>query len=141
MNTIALAADATTLVLNGTIIGDLIAGDNIVLTPANPRTSRIDNLNSANIQGRADANVYDLAVNVEKFSDSDKFFNSALNEDIPVLFEGSVKEVYYLNGVQAIESYSITAGSLTDQPANTKNNTDGNASMTYTLRVNAKRLL
>lgn len=141
MNVISLAADATTVVLNGTIVGDLGAGDNIVFTPANPRTARVDNLNSVNVQGRADANVYDMLINVEKYSASDRFLNTAMNQPEPVIFNGSAKEVYFLNGVQAVESYQLVAGSITTQPTNTKNNVDGNAMMAYTIRVNAKRLL
>jgi len=62
---IALAADSTTVVLNGTAIVDLSEGDYIVLTPANPATSHINSTNGGvNICERSDRGVHDLTLRV-----------------------------------------------------------------------------
>jgi len=74
---IALAADSTTVVLNGTAIVDLSEGDYIVLTPANPATSHINSTNGGvNINERSDRGVHDLTLRVQRYSASDGILNN-----------------------------------------------------------------
>ncbi len=76
---IALAADSTTVVLNGTAILDLSEGDYIVLTPVNPATSHINSTNGGvNINERSDRGVHDLTLRVQRYSASDGFLNNLL---------------------------------------------------------------
>ena len=142
MATISFKADSTTLILNGQVISDFIAGDIIELAPKNPHTARSYGADkSVNIIQRTDAEVYDLKFSVLKNSDSDIFLNNELNKDIPVIFNGSVKEIFVKDGTEYTESFEIEAGSFTDKPTYTKNNQDGNFTVEYTIECYAKRLV
>jgi len=135
MSAIILANGSTTLVLNGTIIDDLLEGENVMLTPVNPATSQTNGINGAvNINERSDRHVHDVTVRVMKFSDSDVFLNTALNQSPPTLFQGSAKESYTKDGTQAVESYALENGSFTAQPPKSVNSTDGSAGMEYVIR-------
>ena len=132
---IVLAADSTTVVLNGTVIADLIEGSSVVLTPANPATAHINSTNGGvNINERSDRGVHDLELLVQRFSESDSFMNNLLRQSPPELVNGSVKESFNRDGIGGVESYILELGSATAQPANTKNSTDGNAEQKYTFR-------
>ncbi len=141
MSTIVMEAESTSLVLNGTAITDLAEGDVIELNPVNPSTSHVNSSNGGvNINKRVDGGVHDLVVRVQKYSPSDVFLNSAINQEAPVVFNGSVKEDFIRDGVSSAESYILENGSITTRPSNVKNNTDGNGMMEYTLRFrNATR--
>ena len=118
---IVLAVDSTTVVLNGTAILDLVEGDYVVLTPANPATSHVNSTNGGvNINERSDKGVHDLMLRVQRFSESDAFMNNLLRQSPPILVNGSV----------------------TTQPTSTKSSTDGNALQEYVIRFrNASRNL
>lgn len=141
MSTIQLLADSTTMVLNGRVFTDFIDGDSLSLTPVNDLTSRTRSTKGLNIQGRSDALVKDLTFTVPKYSDDDIWLNTQVNQDEPVVFNGSVKEYYTKDGVEMITTYTLEDGSFTVQPTDQRNNTDGNNEMTYTIQFNrAKRV-
>lgn len=143
MSVITLAADSSTLVLNGTAILDFEEGDIITLTPVNPLTAHVNSVNEGvTINKRSDAGVYDLTVRVQRLSASDVFLNNALRQESPVLFNGSLKESYTRDGTAGVESWILENGSITTQPTNTKNTTEGNATSEYMIRFrNASRNL
>ena len=136
-----LNAESTTLVLNGFSITDFAAGDRIELNPVNPLTSHVNAANgNVTINKRVDGGVHDLVVRVQKFSASDVYLNSAMNQEDLVVFDGSVKEDFVRDGTAGAESYILESGSFTTRPSNVKNDTDGNAMMEYTIRFrNATR--
>lgn len=135
MAAIVLAADSATVVLNGRAITSFVAGDILTLTPAADATSQvIGSDGGVSINARSDGNVYDLMMRIQRFSDDDVFLNSALNQRIPVLFSGSIKEDFQRDGQDFKESWSLENGSFTTKPTVTKNDTDGNGVMEYTLR-------
>jgi len=139
--TILLNTESTTLVLNGFAIADFAEGDRLELNPVNPLTSHVNSANgNVTINKRVDGDVHDLVVRVQKFSGSDVFLNSAINQEGPVVFNGSVKEDFTRDGTASAESYILENGSITTRPSNVKNDTDGNAMMEYTIRFrNATR--
>lgn len=134
-------AESTTLVLNGFAITDFAEGDRLELNPVNPLTSHINSANGGvTINKRVDGGVHDLIIRVERFSGSDVFLNSAINQEDVVIFNGSVKEDFTRDGTAGAESYILENGSITTRPSNVKSNTDGNAVMEYTIRFrNATR--
>jgi len=135
MSVITMQADSTSVVLNGVAITDFGVGDIVELNPVNPLSSQVNAANgSVNINVRSDATVCDLVLRVQKQSGSDIFLNSAKNQGNITVFNGSVKEDFTRDGKPAAESYTLENGSITTQPANVKNNTDGNAMMEYTIR-------
>lgn len=143
MAVISLAANATTFIVNGTVINDLSEGDVITLTPVNPATGRNNGIGgSVNINERSDGDVYDVVVRVQKYSESDAFLNSLRRESPPAVLQGSSKTAYSRDGQAFEESYTLEAGSFTTQPTNTKNTTNGNAMMEYTMqfRVGSRNL-
>lgn len=143
MATISLAADSTTLILNGTAITDLIEGDTITLAPVNPATSHVNAIGGGvNINERSDRGVYDVTVRVQRFSQSDVFMNNLVRQSPPVVINGSAKENYNRDGTDGVESWILENGSVTTQPTGTKNSTDGNALSEYVIRFrNASRNL
>lgn len=131
---ITLAADSTTLVLNGHIFNDFGVGDYLELTPVNALTSRTNSRNGGlNIQKRSDGGVHTLTVRVQRFSDDDIYLNSARNQSLPVIFDGSAKETGIKDGDDFVESFILESGSITTQPTFTKNDQDGNALAEYVL--------
>ena len=135
MATITLAADSTTLILNVTAITDFMSGDVLTLTPVNPSTSHVNGNNgSVNINERSDKGVYDLLINVQRFSESDVFLNNADRQSPPTVFNGSVKEDFTRDGTAGVESFILENGSFTTRSTVTKNDQDGNALMSYSIR-------
>lgn len=143
MSRVVLDADSTTLVLNGTILRDFVAGDIIVATPANPLTSHVNSSNGGvTINKRTDGDVYDIAFTVQKMSPSDLFMQSQANSESVVVFAGSMKEDYSRDGTAGVETWILESGSITTQPTDTKNDTDGNSGRQYTVRFrNVRRNL
>lgn len=143
MAVIALQADSTTLVLNGTILNDLAEGDSITFTSVNPLTGHVNSAGAGvTIKKRLDGGVTDMVVRVQKYSDSDVFLNSAKESGLPVVFNGSSKENYTKDGTDFVCTLQLNNGSITTQPTDTRNNQDGNALMEYTIRFrNAVRTL
>ena len=140
MSVIQLAADSTTVIINGTVVNDTGAGDRITMTPVNPATSRVvGNNQNVVIAGRVDSQLYDLVINVIKYSDSDVFLNCMLNQHVPVVIDGSIKEDYFKDGEASVSSWSLERGSMTTQPTDTRNDQDGNAILSYTIQVFATR--
>ncbi|CAM3602055.1 hypothetical protein RSJ44_003712 [Yersinia enterocolitica] len=134
MSQIVISADTATVVMNGRIITDIAAGDYITLTPTNPLTSRANSAqNGVTISKRVDAGVTVMVVRVQKFSNDDVWLNQQINTDIPVVFNGSVKESFVRDGAALKETYDLQVGSITTQPTQTKNNQDVNALMEYTI--------
>lgn len=131
MSTIVYAVESTTLTLNGYVFNNLIAGDTLEIAPVNPASARVNSANGVSISGRADASVHTLTVRVQKNSQDDIFLNSARNGDVPTLLEGSLKENFRRDGTDGVDSWSLTAGSVTTQPTSVRNNTDGNADHEY----------
>lgn len=143
MAVITMAAESTTLVLNGFPVLDLGEGDFLTLTPVNPSTAHANSSSGGvSIKGRIDGGVHDLVVRVQKYSDSDILLNSWRNTPAPTLINGSAKENYQRDGVESVSTYRLEHGSITAQPTDTRNNQDGNALIEYTIRFrNAVRSL
>ncbi len=134
MSQIVISADTATVVMNGRIITDIAAGDYITLTPTNQLTSRANSAqNGVTISKRVDAGVTVMVVRVQKYSNDDVWLNQQINTDIPVVFNGSVKESFVRDGAALKETYDLQVGSITTQPTQTKNNQDVNALMEYTI--------
>ena len=140
---IVTQAESTTLVLNGTVVNDFISGDILTLAPVNPLTSHVNGSGGGvNINKRADGGVHDLTIRVQKMSDSDVFLNSAVNQESPVVFNGTMKEDFIKNGIAGVETWILESGSITTRPTATSNDQDGNALREYTIRFrNAQRNL
>jgi len=142
MSRIILAAEATTLTLNGYVFTSFTEGDFLVIAPVNPLTSQTNSTNRGkNINARVDADVHDLTIRVQKYSQDDVRLNSWRNSASPTLIEGSAKTNYNRDGTEAVETYTFEGGSMTTQPTNTGNNQDGNSMMEYVIRCSAVRAL
>ncbi len=136
MSVISLAANSTTLILNGQIISDFIDGDTVTMTPVNPLSAQTRSLNSVNIQKRSDAYVYDLVFRVPKYSDADIYMKGEANQDSVTVFDGSLKEDYTKDGEDFVTTYTLSSATITTLPTDTRNNQDGNNAMEYSMRVN-----
>lgn len=134
MADILLPNDSTTITLNGTVLRNLAEGDQTVLTFPNARTGRVNSETGVTIHERSDADVCDIAVNVQALSDDDVLLSGFMQSKPLTVIEGSVKRVYHKNGEKMMQTYSIQAASITDQPAETVNSQDGSAVMSYTIQ-------
>jgi len=143
MAQIVVSANATTLVLNGYAVTDLVSGDIITLAPINPATAHINSTSGGvNVIERSDRSVHDLTVRVQRLSGSDVFLNNALRQSPPTIFNGSLKENFNRDGTDGVESWLLESGSITTQPTKTINDEDGNALSEYVIRFrNATRNL
>lgn len=140
MTAITLDADATTLVLNGRAITSFIAGDIMTLTPAADATARTNGSEGGIVVNRrTDADSYSLLMRIQRYSDDDVFLNTAMNQSMPVMFNGSLKEDFQRDGVASKESWSLENGSFTTKPTVAKNDTDGNGVMEYTIMFRRAR--
>jgi len=141
----SLNSNSSTLKLKNTtldtehVVTDFIAGDNIVIAPVNPQTSRTYSAGGVNIQGRVDKDARTITFTVEKFGDTDEFMNEAIYAGQVCVFEGSVKSLYTKDGEQRTETYSFKGGSITILPTDTKNNQDGNNEMQIVIEARVTR--
>jgi hypothetical protein len=137
MAEITIPVDSSTIVLNGQRVEDFEAGDNFTLTPVNPKTSRTNSSNNGvTIHQRTDGAVHDLVLRVQKQSDSDVYLNTLRNDPSQII-TGSIKEVFFKNGQQGVDTHELTGGSFTTQPTVVKSDTDGNSLMEYTIQFRA----
>lgn len=143
---IILNGDATTMQLrignDNLTVDDLVAGDTITITPVNAETTRTYGAgNSVNIQRHTSKDVHTIVFRVQKLNTTDKALTNYMNaKTLSQVIEGSVKTIYFEDGEQMIENYKISGGSITTKPTDTKNNTDGNNSMEYTIEAFVVRL-
>lgn len=143
MSVIRIAAEASTIILNGYALTSLAEGDFVDIAPVNAATARTNSASGGvNIVERVDAGVTDVTVRVQKLSADDVFLNSLRNQKPIAVIDGSVKTNYSRDGRDSVETYALEGGSLTTQPTDTKNNQDGNAMMEYVIQFrNSQRSL
>lgn len=144
---IILNGDATTMQLqigsDNLTVNDLIAGDTITITPLFAETTRTYGAgNSVNIQRHTNKDVHTVVFRVSKLGNTDKALSNYMNaKTLSQVIEGSIKTIYYEDNAQKIENYKISGGSITTKPTDTKNNTDGNNAMEYTIEAFVIRLV
>lgn len=144
---IILNGDATTMQLqigsDNLTVDDLISGDTITITPLFAETTRTYGAgNSVNIQRHTNKDVHTITFRVKKLYNTDKALSNYMNaKTLSQVIEGSIKTIYYEDGSQKIENYKISGGSITTKPTDTKNNTDGNNVMEYTIEAFVTRLV
>lgn len=134
MAIITVAADNTTITLNGRPYNDFEAGDEFTLTPVNPSTSHTNSSNGGvTVHERVDRGVHDFVIRVQKGSPDDVALNG-LRNDPSTIINGSTKELLVVDGADTVDTHELRNGSVTTQPTPTKNSTDGNSLMEYTIR-------
>ena len=144
---IVLNGDATTMQLkigsDNLTVDDLIAGETITITPLFAETTRTYGAgNSVNIQRHTNKDVHTVVFRVSKLNNTDKALSNYMNaKTLSQVIEGSIKTIYYEDNAQKIENYKISGGSITTKPTDTKNNTDGNNAMEYTIEAFVIRLV
>jgi len=135
MSVIRLNADSVSAIFNGYALSSLAEGDFITIESPNPLTVRTNAENDGvTVKQRLDARVLDVTIRVQKLSEDDIFLNVIRNSNEPILINGSIKESYTIDGNDSKDSWTLEAGSITDQPSDTKNNQDGNAMMEYKIQ-------
>jgi len=141
MSIITMAANSTTLILNGYAFTSEGEGDFITLEFPNDNASMVNSGDGGvSVKERLDGGVCNATVMIQKFSDDDIFLNSSINAGGITVFNGSVKENFLKDSIDSVESYILETGIITKRPTNTKNNTDGNAVMEYVIQFrNAQR--
>ena len=133
MANITYNTESTTLVLNGYVFNNLIAGESMQVAPVNPATSRANSANGVSVSGRSDKDVHNLTVRVQKNSQDDIFLNSARNSSAPTIFDGSLKENFNKDGADGVDGWTLEGGSITTLPTSVKNNTEVDAAHEYVI--------
>jgi len=143
MANIVKDADSVTLTLNNHVFTAFGVGDIITLTPVNAQTSQINSSDGGvTITERTDANVYDVKIMIQKFSEDDVFLNNLINNADVQVIQGSMKDDFTRDGIDMQETWTFEGGSITTKPTEVKNDTDGNAVLEYMIMFrNAQRSL
>ena len=129
-----------TLTLNGRRFTDFQEGDTIVLEFPNPATSKRRGVDGNYVVSKtSNGDECNLTLNLLKATDDDSFLNDAVNQDLPVVLEGSLQAGFIRNGSEGIDSYSLEGGSITTKPTHTTNTIEGNDLMTYVINVATAR--
>lgn len=136
------SADAT-LVLNGRTIEDIPEGDMFTIAFGNDITKQTQGVSGGKvIKSRNDKDDGLLTIRVLRYSADDAYLTNQINaSDGPVVLEGSLKENFVRDGVDGVETHSISGGSLATRGDNTKNNTDGDDIQEYTILATIIRSL
>lgn len=133
MSKVLVPASTSTLILNGIVIPDFIAGDFLTLESPNASFARTYGSNGAvTATERVDADVANLTVNVIRYSDSDIALNSLLRNKSQFV-EGSLRRVVTRDGVELDEVFTMEGGTFAAKPTLTSNNTDGNDTVPYVI--------
>lgn len=126
---------SVTLVLNGHIFTSFHGGDVLELAPENDFSSHVDGTDdSVSIQKSSNSDVYTLTVRILKQSDDDVFLNSRLNTVPMEIISGSLKENFTKDGIDGVDTWTLTNGSITKRPTNTINDQTINAMSEYAIR-------
>lgn len=134
----SFSAENTSLILNGRGFTDFLDGDILELNPVNPQTARTRGRNGVNIQNRSDRDVHDLVMRVLMYSDDHKYLNSQLNQEVPVIFNGSLTINYTDDdGVPSVSAWRLQGGSFTEKPQYINNTQEGNSLVEYTIQFNS----
>lgn len=134
MSVINIPVNSTTLTLNSRVYRSLAEGDEITLAPVNDSTSQSNAADGGVIiTARSDREVHDLTVRVQKHSDDDASLN-ALRNSPSTLINGSIKTSLVRDGVDLVDTYLLSNGSVTTQPTETSNHTDGSPMLEYVIR-------
>ena len=142
--TIIIPVEGTTLTLNGYAFKDLADGDTIALSFANDKTSLTLGTNgTATIKNRLAGDVAELTVNVMKYGNDDIYMNPFAENGVDNgVLSGTLQRNYTKDDSDFVESYSLSAGSITKKPDNTINTQDGEELLSYTIRfAYAKRVI
>lgn len=123
---VADTANAT-LTLNGRVIEDTVEGDVFTVAFGNDITSQTQGVNGGKvIKKRNDKDDGLLTIRILRYSADDAYITNQINNaDGAVVFEGSLKVNFTRDGVDGVETHSISGGSLISRSDNTINNTDG----------------
>ena len=136
-NTSIIYQDVT-VTLNGYPFKALAAGDQVIVTPVNPKTSRNNHRNYTTINERGDWDVSDITINYIKGSEDDVQVNQWILSSDVVVFKGSIAENYSVNGVSRTSTYLLEAGTITTLPTDTKNDQDGNHILSIVIQARTK---
>lgn len=139
MTTITLPNNGTTITLNGNILRNLAEGDQTTVTYPNARTHRVNSATGVTIGERSDADVADITLIVQKYSEDDVLLSEFTQSEDPTVIEGSIKSVFFRDGEKFIETFTVEAASITDQPEAGVNSQDGTGTVTYTIQSRRTR--
>lgn len=137
MATILYKEDSVSCVLNGHVFNDFITGDVIEMEPVNEATSHVDSANGVSISDRADKDVYNMTVRVQRNSPDDIFLNQAVTNFEKL--DGSLKENFDSNGDGGLDNWNFESGAVTKRPTSTRNNIEVNAVHEYVVRFRYAR--
>jgi hypothetical protein len=133
----------TTVTLNGRVFTDLAQGDAVKIEFPNEKSSKTKGINKSSvIKMRMDGDEANVTIMVLKASTDDVFLNNALNQPDMVVMSGSIKTNFTRDGVDGVDSYALENGTVVGHPEDTKNNVDGDETMSYVINfVSAIRMI
>lgn len=130
----------STLTFNGRRFTDFVEGDKISLEFPNPVTSKRRGVNgNYNVSKTSNGDEANLTINLLKASADDSFLNDALNQELPIILEGSFQGSFTRDGAAGIDSYELQGGTITVRPTLVDNSLEGSDTMTYVVNIAAAR--
>ena len=142
-NQVVLDTVNSTLTLNGRTIEDTPEGDVFVISYQNNVTNQTQGV-SGGVVIKPTVNKDSALITVRVLRDrsDDAWFTNQINQEPIVSLAGSLKTNFTRDGVDGVETYTITGGSIQTRSDHTINNTDGEEVSEYILLVsNAVRSL
>ena len=132
--------EGSTLTLNGRRFTDFQEGDTLVMEFPNPATSKRRGVQgNYNVSKTSNGDEMNLTINLLKASGDDAFFNGLLNQELPVVLDGSFQASFVRDNVDGIDSYDLQGGTITTKPTHTTNTIEGNDLMAYVINFASAR--
>lgn len=130
----------STLTLNGRRFTDFFEGDKISLEFPNPSTSKRRGVGgNYNVSKTSNGDEANMTINLLKATSDDSFLNDALNQELPVVLEGSFQASFTRDGASGIDSYELQGGTITTRPTQVDNSLEGNDLLSYVINFASVR--
>jgi len=123
-----------TLTIDGRTIEDSPEGDVFTIAYQNDITTQTPGTNGGLVaKERTDKDAALLTVRVLRYSADDAFLTNAINQEALAVFNGSLKVNFTRDGVDGVETHTLSNGTLQNRGDNTVNNTDGEDIQEYNI--------
>ena len=135
MSVIVVDSASSTLVLNGRVIEDIPQGDTFTIAYPNEISTQTQGINNGLVaKNRIDKDVATLTLRVLRYRNDDAFFTNQINTTGTAVFNGSLKVNFTRDGVDGVETHSLSNGTIQSRGDNTKNNQDGDEIQEYVIQ-------
>lgn len=135
MGVIAVDTVNATLTLNGRTIEDTPEGDVFTIAYQNDISTQTQGTNGGLVaKERTDKDMALVTIRLLRYSADDAFMTNQINQSAISVFNGSLKVNFVRDGVDGVETHTLSNGTLQSRGDNTVNNTDGEDIQEYVIQ-------